>query len=157
MPRNTHWTPEQYREYLRRKGLTAMPATAKPEGAEKSKPSRPGPNKTEQEYRRLYLDASERDGSVVRFQPFRVYLSNGHSYRPDWGVFWPNGAIECHEVKGGHIRSRDSRILFDTARANFPWWSWVWAQKQAGGVWKVQMFGERESQMSTTRRKAAHP
>jgi hypothetical protein len=46
--------------------------------------------------------------------------------------------MECHEVKGEYIHSRDSRILFDTARMDWPQWTFVWARKRKSGEWQIE-------------------
>jgi hypothetical protein len=108
-----------------------------PDKAKKTKKTpKKGPNDTERRYRRIYLEHLADEGAFIMFQPMRLYLSNGHSYRPDFGVFWTDGRAELHEVKGGYIYSRDSKILFDTARVDYPWWDFVWAQEKKDG-WKV--------------------
>lgn len=139
------WTEQQYQDFLRRRRMprSASEPSGSPqpvlepsnkESVGKRKPH--GPNRTEERYKRDYL--THPATVTVRFQPFRLYLSNGHSYRPDWGVFYPDGKIALHEVKGPHVHSRDSRILFDTAITDFPWLGFVWAQ-WTGEKWKLQV------------------
>ena len=131
------WTEEQYADYQRRlRGAVQAPVIAPilPPPKERHTAT---PNRTEALYARLYLPGPT-DGAVVRFQPFRLYLTNQHSYRPDWVVTWPDGRMECHEVKGEYIHSRDSRILFDTARMDWPQWTFVWARKRKSGEWQIE-------------------
>jgi len=89
------------------------------------------PNKTEQEYYDTFL-APRTDLEYIWFEALRFYLSNGHSYRPDWVAARTDNVLECHEVKGPRIHSRDSRVLYDTARKDYPCFEWFWAQKQNG-------------------------
>jgi hypothetical protein len=56
-----------------------------------------------------------------------VLLNGTHSYTPDW-----YGSSMAIEVKGEHVHSRDARILFDAARAEYPELTWVWARKRSG-------------------------
>jgi len=105
-----------------------------------SRRRKPGvPNRTEARYFAAFLGEYERsEFATVRYQPWRLYLPNGHSYRPDFVVIVHDPVrIQCHEVKGPHIHSRDSRILFDTARAVWPWFDFVWAQ-WTGSEWRVE-------------------
>jgi len=97
-----------------------------------------GPNRTEQRYYDDFLAAQERAGAVtVHYQGLRVYLGNGHAYRPDWVAVTPAGRVTCIEVKGAHVHSRDSRLRFDAARAEWPCFAWVWAQ-WTGSEWRVE-------------------
>jgi hypothetical protein len=56
-----------------------------------------------------------------------------------------------HEVKGGFARAtgkqRDSRVLFDAARAEYAWLGaeWVWAEKRADGKWTVERYGQADN------------
>ena len=151
------FTIDQVRELQRKHGRHNAPQDAldpKPAPSQALEPNKPfaihpaakkkdpvGPNKTEQRYYDRYLRGPDDSGfAVVRFQPMRLYLSNGHSYRADWGVFWTiSQKVQLHEVKGPFIHSRDSRILYDTARVEFPCFQFYWAQEtERGGEWKVE-------------------
>ena len=117
----------------KREPATAFPP-AKPLVVDATAPSRRQPNKTEAEYRRMLPHYA-----IVVYEGLRLYLANGHSYRPDWIVRLPDGWIECHEVKSAYIHSRDSRILFDQARQDWPCFAFVWARKIAG-TWKIERY-----------------
>jgi len=134
MSRGTHWTPEQYREYQRKR--TGGPELIRGQ-AEQRNQGPVLPNKTELEYRDRCLLKLKAHGASIRFQSQRFYLANGHSYRPDWIVVLENGQTQCHEVKGEHIHSRDSKVLFDQARVENPRYFWVWAQKRKEG-WVIE-------------------
>jgi hypothetical protein len=156
MSRCTTMTPEQLSDLLRKGTVriktdtfsgNAAPAStsATPEPTrlvvDLTTPKRRQPNKTESEYRRMLPRYA-----IVVYEGMRLYLANGHSYRPDWVVRLPVGGIECHEVKGAYIHSRDSRILFDQARQDWPCFAFVWARK-IDGAWKVERY---EANNSTT-------
>jgi len=109
-----------------------------PSNAGKATTARPGMNKTEARYRELLMHLVPSVASV-RFQPVRLFLANGHSYRPDFLTKDNSGDLTAHEVKGAFIRSRDSRILFDQARQEFGWLIryWCWAQWK-DGKWTIE-------------------
>ena len=85
---------------------------------------RKGPNKTEARYRDERLR-----GLDARYEALTFRMANGHRYTPDWVVFGADGGIECHEVKGAYKLGSHgrARLAFDQARAEFPWFGWVWA------------------------------
>lgn len=92
------------------------------------------PNQTEQEAFDL-LGLLHR-GCIYEARTFEVV---GHSYTPDW-----TGPSVAVEVKGEHVHSRDSRILFDAARLAHPELTWIWARKRQGGKkgdrWEVTIW-----------------
>jgi hypothetical protein len=97
---------------------TAKPAQAK------------GPNKTESDYRNIYLRGRE-----ARFEALTFKMANGHRYTPDWVVIKDGKPTECHECKGGytlHSQQR-ARLAFDQARVEFPGFKWIWAVKTKEG------------------------
>jgi hypothetical protein len=71
-------------------------------------------------------------------------LGGTHSYTPDWWVEADRTAVE---VKSEHIHSRDSRILFDAARAEYPSVTWIWARKRTRGRkgprWEIEVYPAR--------------
>lgn len=71
-------------------------------------------------------------------------LAGTHSYTPDW---WVEASRTAVEVKGEHIHSRDSRILFDAARAEYPSVTWIWARKRTSGRkgprWEIEVYPAR--------------
>jgi hypothetical protein len=71
-------------------------------------------------------------------------LGGTHSYTPDW---WVEDSRTAVEVKGEHIHSRDSRILFDAARAEYPSVTWIWARKRTRGRkgprWEIEVYPAR--------------
>ena len=71
----------------------------------------------------------------VQFQPFRLYLANGHSYRPDFAAWERCGCVRIYECKGPFIHSRDSQILFDQAAVEYPEWRFFWARKNP--TWEI--------------------
>jgi hypothetical protein len=105
------------------------------EGKRKQTPA--GPNATEAEALRVLRLP---DGTAFEGRAFDV-LARTHGYTPDW---WHEGSRTAVEVKGEHIHSRDSRILFDAARAEFPGVTWIWARKRAcgrkGPRWEIEVY-----------------
>lgn len=81
------------------------------------------PNQTEQEAFDI-LGLLHR-GCIYEVRTFDVV---GHKFTPDW-----TGPDTAVEVKGPHVFSRDSRILFDAARLAHPELTWIWIQKKQGG------------------------
>ena len=69
-------------------------------------------------------------------------LGGTHAYTPDW---WTGRTAV--EVKAEHIHSRDSRILFDAARREYPDVTWVWARKRTTGKkgprWEIEVYHAR--------------
>ena len=112
--------------------VSRSPGRPAPKTAKQGSAARPRMNKTEARYETLLSHVPLTVS--VRFQPVRLFLANGHAYRPDFMTKDINGNLAAHEVKGAFIRSRDSRILFDQARQEFGWMIryWVWAQWKNG-------------------------
>jgi hypothetical protein len=94
-------------------------------------------NKLESEFLRTELRRLIEVGVLARvqFQPFRLYLANGHSYRPDFAAWEKCGCVRVYECKGPYIHSRDSKILFDQAATEFPEWRFFWARKNP--TWEI--------------------
>lgn len=99
-------------------------------------------NRLESEFLRTELRRLIEVGVLARvqFQPFRLYLANGHSYRPDFAAWETCGAMRVYECKGSYIHSRDSRILFDQAAEEFPEWRFFWARKNP--EWEVVEYAK---------------
>jgi hypothetical protein len=82
---------------------------------------------------------------VYEYCPLSV-LNGTHSYTPDWTRMNDAGWVDAMmEVKGEHIHSRDSRILFDAARKEYPNRTWIWARKRTKGKkgprWEIEVYG----------------
>ncbi len=93
-------------------------------------PKKREPNKTEAEWMRI----CEGGNCKVLFEPFALNLPGGVKYTPDVVVVSSEGRIvEIHEVKGGHIHNPGSLLRFKAARAEFPFWKFVFAQKRKDG------------------------
>lgn len=86
------------------------------------------------------LEALRRAGLIERwdYEPLPFDLAWRCVYTPDFGVIRPGGAVEFHEVKGGHAWE-DSRIKFKVAARLWPHWRWVWA-KWASGRWRFEVY-----------------
>lgn len=93
-------------------------------------------NQTEQQAR----DLLGLMGAVFEGRSFDV-MDGSHTYTPDW---WVPASSMAVEVKGEHIHSRDSRVLFDAARHAYPGITWVWARKRTKGRkgkrWEVEFY-----------------
>ena len=64
---------------------------------------------TERRYA-LLLDWRTAAGEVSAwwYEPMKgLYLAPKTSYTPDFLLWFPDGHVECHEVKGGFIRAKD--------------------------------------------------
>jgi hypothetical protein len=96
-----------------------------------------GPNRTEQRAREVLGLCSD---AVFEGRAFDV-CDGAHTYTPDW---WCEGRRMAVEVKGEHIHSRDSRIMFDAARSQYPGITWVWARLRTKGRkgkrWEIEIF-----------------
>lgn len=96
-------------------------------------------NRTEQQAR----DLLGLMGALFEGRSFAV-MGGTHTYTPDWYV--PDSLAV--EVKGEYIHSRDSRVLFDAARHEYPGITWVWARKRTSGKkgvrWEVEFFPMKE-------------
>lgn len=90
------------------------------------------PNKTEADYNSEVLG-----GSGV-YEPVVLRLPGGN-YTPDWMTV-ENGTVTFHECKGAYRFPSESRAIlaFKSAAASFPFFRFVWAQKQIGGNWKIK-------------------
>ena len=120
------------REDARRmaKMLQAAAPLAKPSGQ---------PNHTELEA----LAVLRLRNAVFEGRTFEV-LNGTHAYTPDW---WAPDCATAVEVKGEFLHSRDSRILFDAARKEYPEVTWIWARKRVTGRngprWEIEVYHAR--------------
>lgn len=95
----------------------------------------PQMTKNEREFESILVGRHGRDAVV--FGPIVLRLRNGHRYSPDFLVFGPGWEVTAYEVKGSyklHSYAR-ARMAFDQASLEWPWWRWVWAEKQLDGTW----------------------
>ena len=160
--------PRDDRDFYRRQiaAVTAMlKQPARKQAQPTAKPTRQPrkPTGAEMEYERVHLAQAAFDTClrVVAQWPARWPVANGtHHYTPDFTV-WRRAFSgwrlwEVHEVKGGFARAtgkqRDSRVLFDAARAEYAWLGaeWVWAEKRADGKWTVERYGSDAAQRPQT-------
>jgi hypothetical protein len=101
-----------------------------------AKPPAPKMTKTEQQFEARLVAMYGRE--CVRFESMTLRLANGHRYTPDF-VVRHGDRLAIYEVKGSyrlHSHGR-ARLAFDQARTEWPMWSWVWAEKQKDGTFKV--------------------
>ena len=103
-----------------------------------------GPNKTEAEYRRMFLGTGRADLVAVAFEGLTFRLANGHRYTPDWVCQLVDGQLICIEVKGSYRLGsyQRARLAFDQAAVEWPGLKWIWAERCKDGTWKVS---EREA------------
>ena len=94
---------------------------------------RGSPNKTELDYNISVLHG------LGRFEPV-VFRLPGGNYTPDWMTI-DDGIPTFHEVKGSYRFGSESRahLAFLSAAAAFPFFRFVWAQKQKGGKWITKL------------------
>ena len=132
-------------------GITTLPAggvsggaTGEDEGRKEKSPVgrstgiSKGPNKTELEYRRMFIEP-QRDVLIsVAFEGLTFRLANGHRYTPDW-VYVDGGRLVCVEVKGAYRLGsyQRARLAFDQARIEWPGVRWIWAERCADGNWRL--------------------
>ena len=102
-----------------------------------------GPNKTELEYRRMFIEPRRGALGSVAFEGLTFRLANGHRYTPDW-VYVEGGQLVCVEVKGSYRfgSHQRARLAFDQAAVEWPDVRWIWAERRKDGTWKVS---EREA------------
>jgi hypothetical protein len=105
----------------------------------KSAAKRQEMNKTEAAFFRTVLRRLEENGVAARikWQPIRIYLNSGCSYRPDFCVWEKCGSRRFYEVKGPHVYSRDSAVLFKQAATENPEDRFFWAQWD-GSKWNIR-------------------
>lgn len=116
------WTEDQYQAYLKRMGK-----------AEKEKPvvkSKRLPNKTELEYKALFLA-----GMDARYEAHTFHMANSHEYTPDWCIYENDKLVAVVECKGGYAfgSQSHSRLAFDQCRCEFQGVKFVWARKGKKG------------------------
>ena len=109
---------------------TVPPAIPKPPRA------RRGPNKTEERFRREYLEPR---GIKAVFEGATFRLANGHRYTPDWVWLDETGRAVCVEVKGSYKLPsyQRARMAYDQARIEWPGIIWIWVT-WTGKEWRVE-------------------
>jgi hypothetical protein len=138
--------PKQKRATRKKKAAVAAYVRARAISAQQNL----GMNKTEGEYSRE-LEFMQSQGIIVkwRYEPIKLILVHGipklrneMTYTPDFQVVTPEGYIEFHETKGGHIRE-DSTLKIKMAAELFPEYKFRRFQKltkKQGGGWKEALF-----------------
>ncbi|OPZ23855.1 MAG: hypothetical protein BWZ02_03058 [Lentisphaerae bacterium ADurb.BinA184] len=76
-------------------------------------------------------------------------LPDGARYRADFLVCYPDGKIEIHEIKGGHVRkhlawSEAGVARFRAARALLPWMTFR-LMVQHGDIFVEEMRDNRDN------------
>ena len=110
---------------------------------------RGSPNKTELDYNISVLHG------LGRFEPV-VFRLPGGNYTPDWMTI-DDGIPTFHEVKGSYRFGSESRahLAFLSAAAAFPFFRFVWAQKQKGGKWITKLAVNIDPDHSSQSKKEA--
>ncbi len=93
--------------------------------------ARRGPNKTELEYRRRFIDGE------AKYEAITFRLAAGYRYTPDWVVQLANGQIEAHEAKGPW-QSRDAHLRWAQAAQEWPSVRFFWGKRDKNGTWKTE-------------------
>jgi hypothetical protein len=95
-------------------------------------------NKAEQAYA-LHLKCLLLAGEIewFAFEPWKLRLAQKTTYTPDFVVMRPDGALECHEVKG-HWED-DARVKIKVAAETY-WMLKFVAITSKGGQMKVEEF-----------------
>lgn len=100
-------------------------------------------NKTEAEYAQ-YLEALKACGEVLwwKFDSVNLRLADNLHYRVDFLVMKSDGALQGHEVKGGHAFD-DSIAKLKLAGELYPWPFYL-VRKQKGGGWQITKVGNKD-------------
>jgi hypothetical protein len=102
------------------------------------------PNKTELDYRRRYIDPLLKAGIMTscHYEALTFRLAAGFSYTPDWVCRYPSRLVLI-EVKGGYRFGSHNRaqVAWKPARAEWPEFEWVWAEKK-NGEWTLDDMQE---------------
>lgn len=134
----TRWTEQQYAEHQARR--TAPPPSAGSALAVLADvPARVrGMNKLEQSYSH-HLDLLKAAGEIQwhAFEPMRLRLADGASFKPDFGVVMPDDKLQFHETKG-HWREA-ARLRIKVAAELYPFFRFI-AIKRDGGNWVREEF-----------------
>jgi hypothetical protein len=96
-------------------------------------------NKLEKSYAE-YLEQRKLIGEValVRFEQHKLKLADRTFYTPDFGVVFPDGLMEFHEVKG--FWEEDARLKIKVAAEQFPEYLFIgvkWDKRQG---WQYETF-----------------
>lgn len=92
--------------------------------------------KTERRWARL-LGASEAVAWWA-YEPTSRRIGPKRHYRPDFEVVRPDGGIEYHEIKGGHVWDR-ALVKPSAAASIYPMFDWlVIQQDRKGEAWSVE-------------------
>jgi len=111
---------------------TTPPASAPAASAPPQKPNK-GPNKTEAEAKRRFCPGD------ARYEGLTFVMASGHRYTPDF-CWWVGDRLHCLEVKGSYKLGSYGRakLAFDQCKVEFACVSWIWAERQKDGSWRVQ-------------------
>ena len=93
-------------------------------------------NKTEREYSHI-LEAQKRRGEIAqyKFEGIRLLWGGGMTYTPDFSVQLFGGRILLCEVKGAHIRDRDT-VRFKGCRNEWLEWFDFELHQRKEGTWQ---------------------
>jgi hypothetical protein len=95
-------------------------------------------NKTEARYAQ-HLEGRRIAGEVewYAFEALKLRLADRTFYTPDFAVMLSTGAMECHEVKGGHWED-DARVKIKVAARMFPMRFFAFQRRK--GEWYREAF-----------------
>lgn len=93
-------------------------------------------NKTERDYSHI-LEAQKRKGELAlyKFEGIRLIWGGGMTYTPDFSVQFYGGRIALIEVKGAHIRDRDT-VRFKGCRNEWQEWFDFEFHQRKDGQWR---------------------
>lgn len=67
-----------------------------------------------------------------RYEPMNLKLLDGVFYRVDFLLWCGEDSIELHEVKGWHKNLREAKLRFKLAKAQHPWFDFVFVTRDKG-------------------------
>ena len=120
-------------EVLQTEAISLVPYSPVSSVSPPARLDRGTPNKTELDYNTTILHG------LGRFEPI-IFRLPGGNYTPDWMTI-DDGIPTFHEVKGSYRFGSESRahLAFLSAAAAFPFFRFVWAQKEKGGKWRTKL------------------
>jgi hypothetical protein len=117
-------------EYRRREGLS-VETTAKPQIRI---PAPVTMNKTEAAWMEQLKRKFHPAITTILYEPITLRLPSGTRYTPDFMVYQSTTQhVSLYEVKGPHIHNPRSIHAFKEAKAAYPFWTFIFAQKTKDG------------------------
>lgn len=69
------------------------------------------------------------------YEPLRLRLADGTYYKPDFLVWFPDGTIAIHEVKG--FWREAAKVRFRVAKDRHPWFTFVVVERKGREGWTL--------------------